>query len=235
MGRIVAFGCSHTYGMGLDDCFNENNYFLVNAEPSNYAWPSLLAKKLNFDIINKSICAGSNLEILNEILNFSFEPGDKVVVGWTNPERDLLFFHDGNIRIASFLVDGKFNQKELESIIPNLFSKNKQDDVKRLNSIYFQTHSSEDMNYRSWIYQYTAGLHLKSKNIEFYFASMWNWNLQRINIDNFLNQINYSDFLHSKNLLDYANDKMHIGPIAHRTISEDVFKAVSDPILGWAL
>lgn len=77
MTRLVAFGCSCTYGEELDNL--------------NDAWPNVLANLLNIDVINEGKPGSSNLEILYKILNFDFQKDDVVVVMWTYYSREYLF------------------------------------------------------------------------------------------------------------------------------------------------
>jgi hypothetical protein len=46
--RIIAFGCSYTYGHGLSDCL-DNDMMTQGPTHSNLAYPSILAEKLNCD------------------------------------------------------------------------------------------------------------------------------------------------------------------------------------------
>lgn len=81
MSRLVAFGCSFTYGHGLPDCFVPPNE--PGPSPSNLAWPALLGKKLEKDVINNSDPGASNLQILWKILNYEFRPDDLCIVYWS--------------------------------------------------------------------------------------------------------------------------------------------------------
>ena len=226
MGRIVAFGCSHTYGMGLKDSFVEGDLLKPGASPSDQAWPALLADKLGYDCTNQSTPGGSNLEILYNIFDFKFQEGDKVVVGWTTPARDVVFNADGKVRIASFLVDGKFSSDQLEEIVPNLYPEADTTTISEVNKKYFQVHTDADMARRSWVHQYTAGLHLKEKNIDFYFGSAWGWGNEKLNIENFIQSKNFLNDLHKRGLLDFAEDGMHMGPNAQSLFAEEVFNSV---------
>jgi len=81
MSRLITFGCSITYGHGLEDCYIEpNNPGLV---PSQKAWPSLLANMLNLELINCSNPGASNLHILWKLLNFDFNDDDLCIVMWS--------------------------------------------------------------------------------------------------------------------------------------------------------
>lgn len=93
--RLVTFGCSYTYGQGLKDCHIEPN--LPGPNPSKFAWPSLLASKLNYECVNLGTPSFSNLAILNSILNYKFLPNDTVVVMWTFKTRDMEFKDSENV------------------------------------------------------------------------------------------------------------------------------------------
>jgi hypothetical protein len=92
MERLVAFGCSHTYGVGLPDTAGPN----AAQTYSNFAWPSILSNELGLALVNKSYPGWSNNRILQEILSFTFEPEDLVVILWATVDRDFLFLDDGS-------------------------------------------------------------------------------------------------------------------------------------------
>lgn len=77
MTRLVAFGCSFTYGQGLDD--------------TQDSWPSVLANRLGIPVVNEGKPSAGNLEILHRILNFDFQNDDIVAILWTYYSRDFLF------------------------------------------------------------------------------------------------------------------------------------------------
>jgi hypothetical protein len=80
--RLVAFGCSNTFGHGLVDCWNDKLKQPGNA-PSKYAWPSVLGSNLGLDVVNLSRCGGSNREIWWNIVNTKFQSADTVVILWS--------------------------------------------------------------------------------------------------------------------------------------------------------
>ena len=65
--RIIAFGCSLTYGEGLKDCLPDPINLKKAKYPSKYAWPNLLSKKTNIPIINNGQPGESNKLIANNI------------------------------------------------------------------------------------------------------------------------------------------------------------------------
>lgn len=136
-----------TYGHGLPDCFIFPDKAGLN--PSNLSWPSLIADALNRKCVNLSKSGGSNLFILNKILNFNFEPDDIVFVMWTYIGRDV---------ILSKNSDGYF--------LPDMISS------KELTKYWALTHNEMDLSQRSWIYRYLAQLHLTSKQVNFYFLTV---------------------------------------------------------------
>jgi hypothetical protein len=76
MSRLVAFGCSYTYGKDLE-------------KPNQDSWPSVLAGLLNLECVNQSIVGAGNLEILWNILNFDFQDDDQVFIMWSHFTRGL--------------------------------------------------------------------------------------------------------------------------------------------------
>lgn len=83
--RVIAFGCSFTFGHGLPDCFTPPAE--SGNSPSKYAWPSLVAKELDVKCINKSVPGSSNKRIWHTIVNFKFKKDDIVFIMWTTPDR----------------------------------------------------------------------------------------------------------------------------------------------------
>jgi hypothetical protein len=80
--RIIAFGCSYTYGHGLSDCL-KNDKITQGSNPSKLAFPSLLAKQLDCQTVNLGKSGNSNKEIWHDILNFKFQEEDIAVITWT--------------------------------------------------------------------------------------------------------------------------------------------------------
>ena len=90
MSRLVAFGCSVTYGHGLEDCIASDGIG-AGSIPSKFSLPSILADKMNLDCDNRAVCGLSNLGIVDKILNYSFNEDDMIIIMWTFFERDLLW------------------------------------------------------------------------------------------------------------------------------------------------
>lgn len=100
--RVIAFGCSNTYGYGLQDCYEGKNKKEPGLYASSYAWPSILSGLLNLNIINMSSPGASNKEIWHEIVNFEFEPTDLVFTMWTGFYRWCTLASDNLSRIGTW-------------------------------------------------------------------------------------------------------------------------------------
>lgn len=90
--RLVAFGCSLTYGHGLADCYKENG--MEGPIPSVQAWPFLVASHFKVAIDNQGIPGGSNKEIFQKIRNYEFKKGDCAVVLWSYINRHCSIYPD---------------------------------------------------------------------------------------------------------------------------------------------
>ena len=90
MPRLVTFGDSFTYGHGLEDCWIADKEY-PGPTPSKFAWPQHLGNMFGLEVVNKSMCGYSNIQILREIISFDLEPTDTVIVGWTYSLRDCIF------------------------------------------------------------------------------------------------------------------------------------------------
>lgn len=125
MSRLVAFGCSYTYGHGLPDCAVGDN---AGPEPSKFAWPSLLAEKLDRSVVNMSNPGASNTEMLWKLINFDFQPDDICIIIWSYFTRSefYLYTESGGISMREDRNNPRFYQDEdlfLEhNIIANLLT-----------------------------------------------------------------------------------------------------------------
>lgn len=202
MSRLVAFGCSFTYGDSLDDT-------LDNPGPSKFAWPNLVANKMNLDCDNRAVCGLSNLGIVDKILNYTFKDTDTVVVMWTFFERDLLWLNKNdsfNLTVGNPNVD--------EELI----------------HAWSTVHNVTDRRIRAWYNIHHIYNYLKSININFYFLHthqerefMW-LKPQWANNINFL-PTKFTDFRH----LPLAADGTHPGAQAHSFMASHIYQHINSP------
>lgn len=104
MSRIVAFGCSNTFGQGLQDCVTGS----IHQPPSKLAWPAVLGRKLNLPVANFGIPGASNLEIIHKITQTKLRPGDRVFVLWSYLDRDGIIKEDNTVdKFGHWLLNQK--------------------------------------------------------------------------------------------------------------------------------
>lgn len=116
MRRLVAFGCSYTYGHSLEDCFQPPN--LAGPLPSKMAWPNTLASHLGIEtVVNNGVCGASNKKIWKSVMDFEFEPEDFVIINWSFIARNIFFDenpHNDKIILPAY--------KEYQWYYENLYS-----------------------------------------------------------------------------------------------------------------
>ena len=105
--RLVAFGCSHTYGEGLPDCIPPVE---LNKMPptSKFAWPEILANKLSVECLNKSKCGISNKNISEIVLDAPLQKDDIVVILWTSILRTCFFTSNDPIKVIPAYASKEF-------------------------------------------------------------------------------------------------------------------------------
>jgi hypothetical protein len=208
MNRLIAFGCSFTYGHGLADCFDPITN-RAGPYPSKFAWPNIIGKKLDKEVINKATPGASNLEILYHILNFDFLKDDTVIILWGYPFRDMIFKQPTKLLPMSYHPIGVWLDDDM--------SKN-----------WAKTHSDYDMIIRSWYNMHHAETYLNLHQISNFNFSV-NINHIKEHQPKYLNYKNlYLDELDSVLLHDYdrAKDTTHPGPIAHQKLSQFILNII---------
>lgn len=121
MSRLVAFGCSLTFGHGLEDCFQPPDQPGLN--PSKLGWVSTLAKHMNLPYINNSTPGASNKKIWNSIVNFNFKKDDIVFVLWTFHERTSIIYKDKIKDMGSWTGDTFYYKNIYDNYDAELMSK----------------------------------------------------------------------------------------------------------------
>ena len=101
MPRLIAFGCSNTYGQGLEDCYVPPG---PGPRPSKTAWPNTLGNLLNCSkVINQSAPGASNKLIWKTIVDFNFKQDDLVFIMWSHLERHCFFTNDQHMSIGPWI------------------------------------------------------------------------------------------------------------------------------------
>lgn len=202
MNRLAAFGCSFTYGHGLLDCSKPDGG--PGNEPSQQAWPRVLADSLGMEVYNNSAPGASNLEILHRIVKSSFNSTDTVIILWSFIERDFIFKKQSN---GADGIKVYWAEKDLFKH-------------------WALTHDLEDMGTRSWFYIQHADLYIKS-----YGARCFHFSIKPIDYlrfkPNYINiNINSSVNGYAMLEMDRALDGNHPGPRAHTDMANEIRKVI---------
>jgi hypothetical protein len=198
--RLIAFGCSITYGHGLQDCIKDQYH--PGDYPSKYAWPQLLSDKLNLECINCSSPGASNKEIAYRIQNFKFDRNDLVFVLWSYLERFCIVEEDKTITPLGPWFDEKKSKVYFKHLHNNYDS-----------LIDFYTRAN-------WAKLYLDKINIKNYHLTLLFkkiAVMPNWN----HVD-FLP----IDIERIRSKYPKAQDNAHPGHESHESISTEIFKAI---------
>lgn len=207
MTRLLAFGCSNTYGHCLPDCCIEGKF--PGDQPSKLAWPSLLAEKLGLDCINLSKPGLSNFGILDSILKFNYSNDDLVIVMWSLFNRDMLFDLEGRPNHAWNLGNRYSTYKFL--------SKNPMDH-------WEQVHNPIDSRIRSWYHIHHAHSYLSLHKVKFFFMHVNNEKEFLESKPNFCKiEFLKTLFLNYSDIQPKALDNIHNGINAHRIFADDLY------------
>lgn len=216
--RIVAFGCSFTYGVGLEDCFipPDNPGIL----PSNFSWPQLVANMLNVECINKAEPGASNKQILNTILQSDSESeinnNDFVIIMWTFPNRWCVI-NEFNQYTKISESDTK-NIKELElyhKLLP---------DFDLTIDLFYRANFAKLFLDKKGIFNYhlsVAPNRFTNRNVIPKFVENWNLvNFSKINLS--LSRANFPP------ALDTKHGNPHPGPLAHEFTANLIYREISN-------
>jgi hypothetical protein len=210
--RLIAFGCSLTYGHGLPDCWDP-----VEQQPldksSSFAWPEVVAKNLNLTCINTSFPGASNKEILFKIQNFNFNPDDIVVILWTFPGRSCIIQNSNDV-----IVNNKFDNTVFKRIIPN----SNDHDSKG----FYISYDDVDALVDSYTRIEYANLYFKSRGIKaFHFITE-----ERLvaNFSWFTTKLEVTYMSEIKKHLPLALDDQHPGKHAHYKFAEEVIAIINN-------
>ena len=207
MSRLVTFGCSNTWGDGLPDvCIPEIQRNKNTWPPSKYAWPNVLAKKLNIEVINTAISGKSDKFILQQILDFNFLQNDIVCIMWPPFDRFCFFKEDETVHLGPWWADTEKKNK--------MFYKHFHSDYdSRLN--FFRTTDYVDLYLKKLNKNIMHHQMLFSK---FYFSLQPEWCTTK-----FLE----TDMVSIKDKHPLGEDKIHPGVDAHIELANIFYTAIN--------
>jgi hypothetical protein len=196
VANLIAFGASTTFGQGLIDCN-------ASTRPSKFAWPSLLSQQLNLQCINAAIPGISNLQILDRILNYSFESDDIVLVMWASQDRDMIYDTPAsNITLAHWVIDRRIKP-------------------------WLEVHSEYDMMMKTFLYIHHTNLHLNKLNLKFYFLD--NGPIRRFVKPKWASSLPFlnASIDHVKLLYPKALDNSHPGEECHAKMASLIYSEIT--------
>ena len=221
MKRIIAHGCSCTYGHSLEDCVDPVNAALPGPFPSKKAYPQLIADTLGRECINVSTPGIGNLNILRNILNFDYRQDDIVIVMWTSFCRSTLIRDDdSNINFNPWLLAEDHPKGLLETYVNylrknNNLTRNEYIDIAHK---FYQLNSDRHLKYMAWIYMDYARLKLKDIGVEQFHITWESWDPSVSSVEDPRN----TDQNFSALTQDFGVDKIHPGPITHRIWADKI-------------
>jgi hypothetical protein len=202
MANLVAFGCSITYGHGLPDCFVPPDEH--GPIPSEFAWPSLLGKRLEKNVINEAVPGSSNLEILLKILHYEFQPKDVCMVYW------------------SFYSRVDLKRLELDPTKPH---KLQLEEFEK--SILAKPNYLKNMAMRNFLMIHHAALFLEEQGISYFFLDRSSLSIGA-QIPNFLKTKRYDNTQSDLSFkIDLALDKMHPGIKSQEKIANYIHNKIT--------
>lgn len=210
MSRLVAFGCSYTWGQGLEDCPWGSD------TPSELAWPAKLSERLTLECVNQGRPGRSNKEILLSILNADLTTTDTVIILWTYTHRYGIFtdeFYENSYRFNKI---GSHAIKRYGPGMDKLTGRNEYADLLKL-------HPELDILADSCLSIRHADLYLKSLGITHYHFSV-----EEIISPDFLklDAVNYVGFNPYKGI-DESGDGLHPGPRTQQLIADIMYDTIN--------
>lgn len=203
--RLITFGCSYTYGTGLDDCKNWFFNQLNNLKPSKLGWASLLADKLHLELVNLSFPGSSNTEIMYNVLKQNYNKDDTVIIMWTHYVRDMLF---NSVHKYPFFRDrlGPWAKTHKERL-------------------WVEYLSEKDYAMKSWFHMHHADLHLQKQGVKYIHYPATPRELEKYKLD-FINLQNY--YNDGITYVDKASDDMHPGIESNKLIADKMYRILND-------
>jgi hypothetical protein len=199
--RLVAFGCSLTYGHGLKDCYSGKTMRAPGSNPSQYAWPSILAEILGIECVNLATPGASNKRIAYTIYSTELANTDLVFVNWSYLHRYCVITKDEIIDL-DIKGKGKINKAYRHLADANDLML---DSVMRLDYITLLLNKNKIMNF-----------HTLSNKREF---------------SNYANEkILHTSIKEVRKMFPLAVDKSHPGEQAHAHFAQEIYKEIKDKL-----
>lgn len=220
--RLIAFGCSNTYGQGLADCYvpptKDTPHGQAGPIPSKFVWPEIVANGLGRTCVNMAWPGASNKLICNRIEEFSFHPSDLVIIMWSYQDRYTLF-KEKVVGAAPFE----------HNIAPG-----KQDEVSK--AFYTHLHTERGTIIENRVNINYANFILRELNLPVFnlFADKKEYPLLKVEFANTIIPIWFGEnylrtFPGSLDSSTYPKGKGHVGEEGQKAFGEDIFRYITQP------
>lgn len=238
--KLVAFGCSLTYGSALPDTWDHKTESVIwNENPSKYAWPNKLAELYSVECVNLSKTGASNKQICQTVIdNFkSINEDDLVFIQWSYTNRWCI--------IDEHRVHKIHHWQTNDSHVTNIFGltnkkaisdRPQRIEINRANAFYKYLYNYNDMMLELNRNMHYIGLLLDSKNIKNYHLhpnrtgpkrqgmKAYETNIYSWNTCNLLNT-NFEDS--REQYPELAHDDQHPGVDAHACHASNIFEEIN--------
>ena len=214
--KLLTVGDSFTWGHELSDA--------TETTPSDFAWPSLLSKKLDYNLKNLGCNSSSNSRIFRLAVKHTIvENYDLVICGWTDINRLDLNYNGQDCQInINFPAVGHYTWLK----------------------DYFSYFHDEQRQFEIWMTQIlTLQQFFKMHQQKYLFVAMPNYNyrhlLKRNNLEHFWKEIDskyYLGWSSSEGMVDWQGD-CPLGPgrhpleLGHQRIANKIYEYIGH--LGW--
>ena len=213
MTKLFAYGCSYTYGHGLEDCIIGK--FEPGLKPSKLGYASILGQKLNFsEVINYSRPGTSNKWITHAINLTSkhISKNDAVIVQWTFIDRSAILRKGSHTNLNNHEPIGWWRAQENKQSL----------------SAYYYEHiydRADHVQVTSWYVKF-VDLLLKSQGIT---KILHTSPPKQLQMKNFIpDNITWWEENISKYRIDSAQDSEHPGPKSHELFANRIVEDYGD-------
>ena len=207
--RLIAFGCSQTYGHCLPDAFVEDKSAWdrvgIADNPSKHAFPQLIGNYLDLETVNKSWPGCSNRNIWYNAVNFDFQPDDMVIFVWTLPNRSMIVRKDKTVHhLGTWPSPDKIHKA-----------------YQKLTAI---SNSELDLEIAAFHLIDHANLYVKEKVKKVLHYKLVKANYESMPTWTTFEFQNSLDFIIPHTTMDYALDNQHYGIESHKSIARQMIQ-----------